>query len=120
MQSNTTGLSMELLFDTIQLILITFIVVIQGNTSQKIREIQLNQSILDERLASDLQDIEKGLVRIHEKLESIPDIFKDDIHRSLLSLREDLQDAKPMKSNNWDSVREAFKGPVRIEINERN
>ena len=44
----------------------------------------------------------------------------DQIHRSLLALRETLETAKPIKPNNWDSVREAFKGPVRIEINERD
>ena len=40
--------------------------------------------------------------------------------RSILALRELLESTKPMKSNNWDSVREAFKGPQRIEVNERN
>lgn len=25
----------------------------------------------------------------------------------------------PIKPNNWDSIREAFKGPTRVEINER-
>ena len=44
----------------------------------------------------------------------------DETHRSLLALRESLEATKPMKSNNWDSIREAFKGPVRIEVNERN
>lgn len=44
----------------------------------------------------------------------------DGIERSLLALKESQEAAKPIKSNNWDSVREAFKGPVRVEINERN
>lgn len=44
----------------------------------------------------------------------------DGIDRSLLALKESQEAAKPMKSNNWDSVREAFKGPVRVEVNERN
>lgn len=44
----------------------------------------------------------------------------DQIHRTLLALRDTLETAKPIKPNNWDSVKEAFKGPVRIEINERN
>lgn len=44
----------------------------------------------------------------------------DKTHRSLLTLRDTLETAKPIKPNNWDSVKEAFKGPVRIEINERN
>ena len=41
------------------------------------------------------------------------------LNRSLLALKESFE-AKPIKPNNWDSFREAFKGPVRVEINERN
>jgi hypothetical protein len=26
----------------------------------------------------------------------------------------------PTKPNNWDSMKQAFKGPVRVQINERN
>lgn len=48
------------------------------------------------------------------------DALGNGLDRSMLSLRELLENAKPIKSNNWDSVREAFKGPARIEINERN
>lgn len=44
----------------------------------------------------------------------------EDNDRSFLALRETLSPTKPMKTNNWDSMREAFKGPVRIEANERN
>lgn len=45
---------------------------------------------------------------------------KDDIHRSMLALREPLETTKPIKPNNWNSMKEAFKGPSRIEGNERN
>jgi hypothetical protein len=44
----------------------------------------------------------------------------DKNHRSLLVLRDALETAKPIKPNNWDSIKEAFKGPVRVEVNERN
>lgn len=43
------------------------------------------------------------------------------LHKADFSSQEPTQSpTKPIKPNNWDSVREAFKGPVRIEINERN
>jgi hypothetical protein len=38
----------------------------------------------------------------------------------LLALRESLEATKPIKPNNWDSMKEAFKGPTRVEVNERN
>lgn len=44
----------------------------------------------------------------------------NDIDRCLTDLRTSLDAAKPIKPNNWNSVKEAFKGPVRIEVNERN
>jgi hypothetical protein len=44
----------------------------------------------------------------------------DGLERSLMALRDTLETTKPIKSNNWDSVREAFKGPVRNDVNERN
>lgn len=51
---------------------------------------------------------------IDKKLDALPDIIKEDIHRSLLP-KEHLEAAKPIRPNNWDSVKEAFKGPVRID-----
>ena len=42
------------------------------------------------------------------------------IDRHLSALKELQEPTKPIKPNNWDSVKEAFKGPYRVEINERN
>ena len=88
--------------------------------SKMIDAILSNQNDLDEKLAIHLEGVEAAIIGLSEKIDAMPDKFKDDIHRSLLTLREDLEAAKPIKPNNWDSVREAFKGPMRIEINERN
>lgn len=44
----------------------------------------------------------------------------DRLDRSLLDLREALNSAKPIKPNNWDSVKEAFKGPSKVDPNVRN
>ena len=46
------------------------------------------------------------------------ELFRIDT-RSLLALKDLLETTKPMKSNNWDSVREVFKGSTRI-ANERD
>lgn len=41
-----------------------------------------------------------------------------DINRAMLSSREPLKDTKPIKPNNWDSIRQALKRPARV--NERD
>jgi hypothetical protein len=51
----------------------------------------------------------------HEKIMS----SLGQLNRSLLT-RDNLDNTKPMKTNNWDSVRNCFKGPTRVEVNERN
>jgi hypothetical protein len=66
---------------------------------------------------SNLQTDEKEFYRLH--LNKIDEVSAN-LDRSLLALRESLETAKPIKPNNWDSFREAFKGPTRVEINERN
>ena len=52
-------------------------------------------------------------IRHQEKMIAI-----ETINRSLL-VRETLQ-PKPMKPNNWDSVKSCFQSPSRIEVNERS
>ena len=52
-------------------------------------------------------------------LSELVTLYQNDNIRSSLALREALETAKPIKPNNWDSVKQAFKGPVRIDINER-
>jgi hypothetical protein len=54
--------------------------------------------------------------RLNSRLFSI----SENIDRSTLSLKKILEPTEPIKpKNNWDSIREAFKGPTRIE-NERD
>jgi len=60
------------------------------------------------------------LEQSHETIRAENLSVNDETRRSLLALRDILEATKPMKSNNWDSIREAFKGPTRIEVNERN
>lgn len=77
-----------------------------------------------------LRDIKKIVLKLQsneseqeEVKEIVSDLIKD--IRSLktqmgsLSLPESQSPQSPMKPNNWDSIREAFKGPVRTEANER-
>lgn len=56
-------------------------------------------------------EIHVFLREITAKLDSLESGFD----RNLLELRERLEPTKPIKSNNWDSIRAAFKGPVRLD-----
>lgn len=38
--------------------------------------------------------------------------------RSLVALRDSLEPTKPMKPNNWGSMREAFKLPTKVSVDE--
>ena len=105
MQSNTTGHSMETFFDIAFLCLLTYSIIKNVSMSKDIHLIQLENEYFKR----------KFLLTCDELC-----VKTDDTNRSLLALRDLLEPTKPMKSNNWDSIREAFKGPARVEINERN
>lgn len=118
---------MEIFFATIQCFLLGYLLARSTIMSKKINTIdsrfeplyRKNEEII-EHLCIDLEGIEKAVVGLSEKVDALPDMFKEDIHRSLLTLRDSLETAKPIKPNNWDSVKEAFKGPARVEINVGN
>ncbi len=92
MQSITTGYSMETFFDTIVIILL-------------LSSIVLNYVIICR-------------VEMFKNISPISmNEIEECIHRSMLP-KEPLEAATPIKKNNWDSVKKAFKGPARIEIDE--
>lgn len=67
----------------------------------------------------DFDHLESQLERLSENFHLLDEKIKDNNDRFLLALQENLQTTKPMKPNNWDSVKEVFKRPTRIEVNER-
>jgi hypothetical protein len=67
--------------------------------------------------------IEKQLSSMHVHLSEVDAsfiAFIADQRRTLLAFRDSLETTKPIKPNNWDSVKEAFKGPTRVDVHERN
>jgi hypothetical protein len=80
-----------------------------GNQIEKISETQ-------SRIPTVLTDFKEEVISLTNKTDAIA----NNLDRHLLALREALEPTKPIRPNNWDSVREAFKGPTRVEINERN
>lgn len=82
-------------------------------------------------LSENFEQIENKIDNISNKMDIELDHFEDEltrvsirienIDRSLQASREAIDSATPMKSNNWDSMKKAFKtSPIKVEINERN
>jgi hypothetical protein len=57
--------------------------------------------------------------RLIEMIDKIKHLSMN-IDRSMLALRDTLEPTKPMKSNNWDSIREAFKRPPKVDLDDRD
>ncbi len=64
----------------------------------------------------EIDEIYLKSVKMSGQLDSI----QAEIHRSMLAIRSPLEATKPIKTNNWNSMKEAFKGPVRINVDERD
>jgi len=108
MQSNTTGHSMEVFC----ILLIKLSLICSFLHYRQIR-----------KLSSSMESIQNTLNEIGEDTGKTLD-YCCAFHETLLDLNEKLSSLpsqapqSPIKPNNWDSVREAFKGPVRVD-NER-
>ena len=98
MQSNTTGLSMEVFY----IILL---------------KLSLLMNLLLFRQMRKVISFQKSSQDLHKETHA----YLDDLSNHVESLDKKVSktDSSPMKPNNWDSVREAFKGPTRNEVNER-
>lgn len=66
-----------------------------------------------------LSAIDRSDDRIIELVDKITDLSVK-IDRSMVALESTLEPTIPMKSNNWDSIREAFKRPPRVDLNDRD
>lgn len=94
---------------------------------RKVSSFQKHQDVIQKIIKDDIEILfvniqgqEKAILFLSDKITSFPDLIKDDMHRILVELKESLSSAKPIRPNNWDSLKEAFKGPCRVTINERN
>lgn len=120
MQSNTTGHSMEIFFITFQCFLLGFLVARNIALSKKINSIEKNCDFFQRKFITTMDVHGEDFDRLEDRINAVVEAIKADNHRSSQAILERLDAAKPIKPNNWDSVKEAFKGPVRVEINERN
>ena len=72
----------------------------------------------------------KQLNEHHERIDYVLKCYREDqkllrecfeaMEDTLADMSKPTPPTPPIKPNNWDSVRSAFTGPVRAEVNERN
>lgn len=112
---------METFLDIIMFALLSGNLISNICMSKKIKVMEANNERLHmnliptfHNLSASIDEIELKTIKMSGQIDGI----QNEMHRSLLDLRSLLDAAKPIKSNNWDSVRAAFKGPVRT--NERD
>lgn len=123
MQSNTTGHSMEIfLIITVLILLIALFCLEIFHFYRLTQRYQISSETLSAILDTLIKQNEKigYLNKNVMEFEGLLHSIMNENQRSMLSLVDNLQTAKPIKPNNFDSLREAFKGPTRVEINERN
>lgn len=107
---------MEILFDIILVTLLGSNAFISFVIYKKFIERKASQDAFHERLINEISRNSELLDYTSKKI----DAMANGLDRSMSSLKELQETTKPIKPNNWDSVKEAFKGPTRIEVNERN
>lgn len=80
----------------------------------KVRSIdKASNKILNEYPHS-LNDIQEALLRFeNEFIDGL-----EGIEIALVGLKTPSDSMQPSRANNWDSIREAFKGPIKVEVNE--
>lgn len=121
MQSNTTGLSMEIFFATFQCFLLGYLIARQAVMSKKLSSLEEKCEFFQRKFITTLDVHGEDFDRLEDRINAVVEAIKADNHRSSQAILERLESAKPITpKNNWDSMKEAFKGPARVEINERN
>jgi hypothetical protein len=111
MQSNTTGHSMEV-FCIILLKLSLLCNFLLFKQVRKITAVQILSQNHQKETKESIDILLEDFGIFHSKVDTFLNTA------DLLSREPTNSTTKPIKPNNWDSVREAFKGPVRVD-NER-
>lgn len=123
MQSNTTGYLMETFLSIAILCVVTCLTCMIYSLSKKVKYLEMHCEFYKRKFISSLDSFGADLDEIELKTTKMSgqlDFNQESNYRSLQTILERLDAAKPIRPNNWDSIKEAFKGPARVEINERN
>lgn len=88
--------------------------------SKRIRDVDVHTDFFRKKFINTIDTHSNDFDRLLKQMDVIITLVENDNQRTLQAILERM-DAKPITpKNNWDSIKEAFKGPVRVEINERN
>ncbi len=80
---------------------------------------QENFGCSEDKLDNIAYETAKTLTTLNEVIEKIDKVATDSIE-SFAALKESPEFTKPIKPNNWDSMKAAFKGPTRVESDVRD
>ena len=115
---------MEIFLDILVLILQIFMICMIYNVSKIVRSYDNHMEFFCKKFLIELEIFGENIDEIKLKTVKMSgqfDSIQEYNQRSLQDILERLDAAKPITpKNNWDSIKEAFKGPARVEINERN
>ena len=116
---------METFFDIMTLILFFCFLIYFHTMSKRIESIEEKCSFFQRKFllelelhSKDFDRLENDLEKLFVAIDSLTLKIEQHHRRSTQAILERLDAAKPIKPNNWDSVKEAFKAPARINLNE--
>ena len=111
---------MEIILYILILVLLSLNLAFSIAMSNKISDIEILSEFFQRKWIQSLDVQGEDIDNLQREFKKLSEHIKSEQDRPLQAILERLDAAKPIKPNNWDSVKEAFKGRARIEINERN
>ena len=82
--------------------------------SKRVYSLEEKCEIFKDEIDNTLQKLHsQNFDRLEDAINILLEAIKNDNNRTSQAILERLDSAKPIKPNNWDSMKEAFKGPVR-------
>jgi hypothetical protein len=82
----------------------------------KLLQIEEKISVFLRQSGEDIDALQCDVAKLSKQMDALPDIVKEDNYRTLLAFKESLEPPRPIKPNNWDSIREAFTRPTRPDV----
>jgi len=76
-----------------------------------------NFGCAEDKIDSIAYETTKSLIKLNEVIEKIDKVANDSFE-SFAALKELPEVTKPIRPNNWDSMKKAFVGPSRVEAHE--
>jgi hypothetical protein len=118
---------MELIFDVILFIVISANIGISFSMMGMIDKILHENRDMKNRfepsqniIKQDIDLIEVHIAKLSLQMDALPDIIRQENYRTLLAFKESSEPAKPIKPNNWDSMREAFTSQAKAKEDVRD